>query len=122
MTDRERADLLRALNALKNASEWYQKEEETKAQMVSGLFARWRNVKLIELAASAKHHGDEQIADYQSIIDQIPRVWYTVPMCDRLIALAEKGYGESVKDLVSRYKYYVRDSNLDGCAAWTPDA
>lgn len=116
MTDCERAELVAALNALKNASEWYRKEEQTKAQMVSGLFARQRNAKLIELAKEARRRAEAQIADYRDITDQIPQTWRTVPMCNRLIALTEKGYGENVRDLVSNYKYYVRDSNLDGNA------
>lgn len=117
MTDRERAELLIALNALKNASEWYQKEEQTKAQMVAGLFARRRNAKLIELAKNARRYGDEQLADYRSITDQIPESWYTAPMCERLIRLAEKGYGTDVKDLVRNYRVYVRDSGIDACTA-----
>ena len=117
MTDLERVNLIAALHALKNASEWYQKEEQTKAQMVSGLFARRRNAKLIELAKNARRYGDEQVADYRSITDQIPESWYTAPMCERLIRLAEKGYGVDVKDLVRNYRVYVRDSGIDACTA-----
>jgi hypothetical protein len=113
MTDLERANLIVALHALKNASEWYQKESETRSRMVTGLFAKHRNAELIELANDAKRNGDEMIADYRAITDQIPQAWYTVPMCERLITLVENGYGESVKDLVHRYKFHVRDSGID---------
>lgn len=117
MTDLERINLLVALHALQNASEWYQQESKTRAQMVTGLFARKRNAKLIALANKAKCNGDAQIAEYREITDQIPRAWYTAPMCERLITLVENGYGENVKDLVSHYKYYVRDSEMDGRTA-----
>ena len=117
MTDLERVNLIIALHALKNASEWYQKESETKSHMVTGMFAKDRNAKLIELANDAKRNGDDLIANYRAITDQIPQAWYTAPMCERLITLAENGYGTDVKDLVRNYKVYVRDSGIDACAA-----
>jgi hypothetical protein len=109
MTNLERLELLVALYALKDASEWYQKESETRSRMVTGLFAKRRNADLERLARRAKRNGDDQIAPYHAIIDQIPKSWYTVPMCEHLIIMVENGYGESVKDLVARYKWYFRD-------------
>lgn len=109
MTDIERAELLVALHALKDACEWYQKEEETRHMMVTGLFARHRNAELMKLADQAKSNGDTLIADYRNITDQIPSAWYTVPMVEHLIVMAEHGCGESMKDLVARYKWNFRD-------------
>ena len=109
MTDVERAELLKALYALKNACEWYQKEEEAKHRMVTGLFAKQRNAELVKLANQAKRNGDELVANYRDIVDQIPTAWYTVPMVEHLIVMAEHGCGENVKDLVKRYKWNFRD-------------
>ena len=89
MTDVERAELLKALYALKNACEWYQKEEEAKHRMVTGLFAKQRNAELIKLANQAKRNGDELVANYRDIVDQIPTAWYTVPMVEHMIVMVE---------------------------------
>lgn len=109
MTDVERAELLKALYALKNACEWYQKEEEAKHRMVTELFAKQRNAELIKLANQAKRNGDELVANYRDIVDQIPTAWYTVPMVEHLIVMVEHGCGENAKDLVKRYKWNFRD-------------
>lgn len=119
MNQTERVELLIALHALRDASEWYQKESETRSQMVTGLFAKWRNAELIELADTAKRNGDALIADYRAITDQIPAQWYTVPMCEHLIEIVEMGYPTSVSDLVRNYRVHFRNlqNELSACAA-----
>lgn len=121
MTQEERVQLLIALRALMNASEWYQKEAETRSKMVAGLFARRRNTELKDLADTARKNGDEMIASYRNITDQIPASWYTVPMCGHLIMIIEHGYAESVSDLVRNYRVYFKalqdESKSSTCSA-----